>query len=561
MTTDNEKVIDLLSNLDIPELQTLLGGQILKNISLIQQQPDETFQTERKLASLVFGKYKNEIFLDNKVRAKIITVLGDDQLRELEGAVKGKLPEKLDRKRAVEDLKKEPFKGAFATALLKVVGVSEDFIPSLEYEFVPFEILHARWPLFDLFEYQKDISTKIYHSALKGEERALVHMPTGSGKTRTCLEGVIAAWQDSQEKYSFVVWLAPSQELCEQAASTIKSLWPTRGKRSVALHKIWHSSRPEETLEVGGFIVATMSTMWSMLDGSKKRDHEILKIIRDNAFCVVVDEAHHSVARTYKKLIETLVGTERGVGRVPSLFGLTATPGRNDDTEGNYDLADMFSSNRISIEVSKMSDGKPGEDAIKYLQRNDYLASLNHFELETGKQFEPSIFTNRQSMELKQKFLKELSEDVGRNKIIINSILQQVEDKCPTLVFTCGVEHSQMLSSILGAFGVNAVSISGNTPQEVRAMATDGFKKADGSYPVLLNYDILSTGFDAPKLKTLVIARPIFSVVQYGQILGRALRGPKMGGQQECRVIDVKDNFSRIPGIEYAFGYFKNYWR
>jgi superfamily II DNA or RNA helicase len=561
MPTDNEKVIDLLSNLDISELQALLGSQILKNISIIQKQPEDSFQTERKLASLVFGKYKNEIFHEDTVRENLLSVLPDDQLKALEQPLRTEEKENFDRKTTLQRLKKEKFKGEFATNLLKVLDISEEFIPSSNYEFIPFEILNPTWPVFDLFEYQQDISKQIYNSALRGEERNLVHMPTGSGKTRTCLEGVIAAWKDSKEHNSFIVWLAPSQELCEQAAATIKSLWIERGNRSVVLHNIWHSARPEHALEVGGFVVATMSTMWSMLNGTKKEDHEALKTIRNNAFCVVVDEAHHSVARTYKGLIETLVGSERSIGRIPSLFGLTATPGRNEDTTGNYDLADMFSNSRITIDVSKMSDGKKDEDPIEYLQRNEYLAKLKHFELETGLEFDPSKFEKGQEIVLKQKVLKELSGDIGRNKVIVNSILQQVEDKHPTLVFTCGVEHSQMLSAILGAFGVNAVSISGSTPQEVRTMAIGNFKKGDGSVPVLLNYDILSTGFDAPKLKSLVIARPIFSVVQYGQILGRALRGPKMKGQAECRVIDIKDNYSRIPGIEFAFSYFSNYWR
>jgi len=561
MSTDNEKVIDLLSNLDISELQSLLGTEILKNITLIQKQPGESFQTERKLAELVFGKYKKEIFLDDKVREKLLSVLGDDQLETLAQSIKDGQGAGGSRKKNIALISKEKFKGSFASNFVKLLGISEEFVPSSSYEFVPFEILNANWPVFDLFEYQMDISKKIYNAALKGDERFLVHMPTGSGKTRTSLEGVMAAWQESKEKNTFIVWLAPTQELCEQAANTIKSLWPDRGKRTVVLHNIWQGSRPEYSLEVGGFVVATMSTLWAMLNSSKSKDHEALRTIRDNAFCVIVDEAHHSIARTYKKLIETLVGSSRSLGRVPSLFGLTATPGRNDDTSENYELTDMFLSNRISIDVEKMSDGQKGEDPIKYLQRCEYLAKLNHFELETGSEFIASQFAAGNEFELKQKALKELSGDVERNQIIVKAIMQQVEDKKPTLVFTCGVEHSQMLSAILGAFNVNAVSISGNTPQDVRVNAIAGFKAADGSVPVLLNYDILSTGFDAPKLKTLVIARPIFSVVQYGQILGRALRGPKMGGQKECAVIDIKDNFTRVPGIEFAFSYFKNYWR
>ena len=78
---------------------------------------------------------------------------------------------------------------------------------------------------------------------------------------------------------------------------------------------------------------------------------------------------------------------------------------------------------------------------------------------------------------------------------------------------------------------------------------------------MLLNYGILSTGFDATNIRSVIIARPTTSIVLYSQMIGRGLRGPKMGGADECKLIDIKDNISAFGNIEDVYGYFEGYWK
>lgn len=92
-----------------------------------------------------------------------------------------------------------------------------------------------------------------------------------------------------------------------------------------------------------------------------------------------------------------------------------------------------------------------------------------------------------------------------------------------------------------------------------REEAIRKFKDEDSEINILINYEVLTTGFDATNIECVFIARPTQSVVLYSQMLGRGLRGPQMGGKEKCLLIDVKDNL-RSYNENMAFSHFNNYW-
>jgi superfamily II DNA or RNA helicase len=105
--------------------------------------------------------------------------------------------------------------------------------------------------------------------------------------------------------------------------------------------------------------------------------------------------------------------------------------------------------------------------------------------------------------------------------------------------------------------GVEAQSISGDTPVDARRQAVKDFKS--GAIRVLTNYRVLTEGFDAPGARAVVISRPVFSTNLYQQIIGRGLRGPANGGKDECLIVDVADNFLHFDG-QLAFHHFDYLW-
>ena len=73
------------------------------------------------------------------------------------------------------------------------------------------------------------------------------------------------------------------------------------------------------------------------------------------------------------------------------------------------------------------------------------------------------------------------------------------------------------------------------------------------------NYEVLTTGFDSTNIRCVFITRPTQSIVLYSQMLGRGLRGPMMGGNEECLLVDIEDNLGKYDA-DMAFEHFNSYW-
>lgn len=106
--------------------------------------------------------------------------------------------------------------------------------------------------------------------------------------------------------------------------------------------------------------------------------------------------------------------------------------------------------------------------------------------------------------------------------------------------------------------GYTAAHIDGKSENQSRALVIEDFKHK--KIQVLCNYGVLTTGFDAPQTDVVCISRPTNSIVLYGQMVGRGLRGPALGGTEECKVINVKDNIVGLPDYLGIYDFFREYW-
>lgn len=121
---------------------------------------------------------------------------------------------------------------------------------------------------------------------------------------------------------------------------------------------------------------------------------------------------------------------------------------------------------------------------------------------------------------------------IGRNKSRNLRILQKLRElnmqKKPTIVFACSVKHAQLLSAMLTLEDIPNAVVYGDMPAFERSLAIEQFKDTRNEMNILINYEVLTTGFDATNIECVFIARPTQSVVLYSQMLGRGLRGPQM---------------------------------
>ncbi|OBF21622.1 hypothetical protein A5725_13600 [Mycobacterium kubicae] len=436
--------------------------------------------------------------------------------------------------------------GSQARAKMRELGLSEEFAGSRGTNRAPrFEVL-GPVTLPDLHPYQQEVVEKLLDVLRPGgNNRGLVALPTGSGKTRVAVEALIRYVHKCESDRLFL-WIAQSDELCEQAVDAWRYAWSAIGPASerLTVSRLWGANDATPVDEGFHLVVATDDKLTSL---SGKGQHEWLT----DADVVLVDEAHTSISPTYTKLFDWLKRGTKQRDRI--LLGLSATPYRGNNEDQTRTLVNRYDSNLLT-------DGVLGEDPYRTLQDMGILARVSHDELD-GMVLRPSKSAMRSEGDAAHLGdyridLNEVAADRGRNEKILNHIEALPKDMT-ALVFAASVQHAEVLAAVLASSGIPAASIAGYTPASERRRLIERFRA--GEVRVLTNYNVLSQGFDAPKVGAVYVARPTFSPNRYQQMIGRGLRGPKNGGSEEVLIVNVRDNIDAF-GTQLAFTHFDRLW-
>jgi DNA repair protein RadD len=397
-----------------------------------------------------------------------------------------------------------------------------------------------------LKEYQAGVFYPVYEYVSQTPyARCIIQMPTGSGKTRTAMEIVCASLNDKQRD---VIWLANTQELCDQAFYTFTEIWTFLKKiRSRAINHMkldtYSNVSPLPTFHVSSLQGLKPETLEEKL---KQKGIDI-----HNIELVIVDEAHISIAPTYKKTIEYLI---QGGAK---LIGLTATPGRQLKNTGNDEnklLSDFYFNKLFELSTG---DVLP----IDYLRKKGILANAKFVSIE-GAKVENILTSNeisnwRENKIIPKKIEALLTNDVNRNAIIFDQLVQLLNNGKKIIFFATSIEHSKLFTTLLKIKGFKAQHLDGNSGK-YRSDIIRSFKNNETQ--ILCNYGVLSTGFDDPKIDVVFMARPTNSIVLYSQIIGRGLRGPLIGGTDYCEIYTVFDNILDLPENNEIYSYFNEYF-
>ena len=196
---------------------------------------------------------------------------------------------------------------------------------------------------------------------------------------------------------------------------------------------------------------------------------------------------------------------------------------------------------------------------IVALKEMDILSTISHSTIESHINLQlPEEKIGNNKVEFSSKQLQLLSINAERNRLIVRIVKEEIASNNPCLVFTCSVEHSVILTGVLKFLGIKAAYVDSRLKKTLRRKIISDFK--DGKYDVLLNFGVLTTGFDAPRIQSIIITRPTTSIVLYSQMIGRGLRGKKVGGNRNCKIIDIKDNHKDFGHIEEIYDFFAGYW-
>jgi DNA repair protein RadD len=400
-----------------------------------------------------------------------------------------------------------------------------------------------------LFEHQRKAARKVLAQVRRQPHRVLLHMPTGAGKTRTAMNVVCDHLRSSEP--TVVIWTAYSEELCDQAEEAFASAWASLGDREVTLKRFWGPHQ----LNLEGFNDGLLIAGLPKLIRLAEREFTKLGELGTRTSLVVLDEAHQAVAPHYKHVLEALLAHRSDTG----FIGLSATPGRTwNDVAADEELAVFFARRKVGLEI-------PGfPNPVDYLVDEGYLAKANFTSLfyQPGARFtEQDLQKLRVSLDVPENLLTLLGEDEKRNLAIISKIEELSKRHQRIIVFASTVSHAHLVANVLKARGHAACAITTKTGPQERTRNIDDFKSPKAGCMILCNYGVLTTGFDAPQTSCAVIARPTKSLVLYSQMVGRAIRGPRAGGNKHAEIVTVLDQ--QIPGfggVADAFANWEDIW-
>jgi len=427
--------------------------------------------------------------------------------------------------------------------LLDNVKREKNFTSSAEYPLMPYQNW-MRKRVFDFF-------------IEKENKRALLHMPTGAGKTSTAMQIIFDQIRIRSPENTTIIWMAHSDELCEQAINSFNEVWPEQKVSPAKIWRAWGGLSDLSDYDASGcnFVVTSFQTLYSwMISNENKRFTNINRLKRNSNF-LVIDEAHLSTAPTYKNVINYVSGVTTKV------LGLTATPGRhslNDDERNTLELVDFFDDNLIGM---TNDDGNEIDDPIDFLQSRGILSTVIP-KIIPGTDIllsNEEILACSKQLELPETVLEKLSNDNKRTINIARITLElALQDGKQTIVFCSSKSNSLVLAEYLKLNGCSAAAITGDLAMSERHAKIEEFKQ--GKLKVITNYNVLTTGFDAPKINAVVIARPTLSVVLYSQMIGRGLRGKLFNGTEYTTIVNVEDNITNLPDFKSAFTYFNKFF-
>ena len=378
-----------------------------------------------------------------------------------------------------------------------------------------------------------------------GENRGLLSLPTGSGKTRIAVEGTI----DAIRKDGFdgaILWVADRDELCEQAVESWQQAWSAIGPeaRRLRISRMWGGQGRPVAAEGTHVVVATRQTLTARgVMGTDANDP--LNDVR----LLVVDEAHGSIAPSFTSIMGELGLTFRRREEEICLLGLTATPYRSRNEEETERLVNRYGRNRVDSGAFRSDDA---EDVIQELQCMKVLARVDHRTIEgSNLRLDDLRLDERELRQILDKILpwlpdsveRRIADNTERTRRIVEAYESQIQSVDPTwatLIFATSVSHAETVAAMLQLRGVEARAVSGETDAWVRRSVVEQFRAGD--VKVLVNYGVFREGFDAPKTRAIIVARPVYSPNLYFQMIGRGLRGELNGGSDRCLILDVEDN-------------------
>jgi len=346
-----------------------------------------------------------------------------------------------------------------------------------------------------LRDYQAECLQTIKDKYLAGTRRQVICLPTGTGKTV-----IFAQFPAFFHMKKRMLVLAHREELLDQARQKILLANP---HLQVEIEQGARHADPESDV-----VIASVQTL------GRQDSRRLQDLSSEEFYLLVVDEAHHAPASTYRRILDHFGVLEPGSQKL--LVGFTATPKRGD----GQGLDTVFQEITYSRTLPEMIE-------------RGYLAPLAAFRVET------EVDLSRVKTRMGDFVASQLSEAVNiaeRNDLVVEVFRKHLATR-QTLCFCVDVAHARGLAKAFQRAGIPCAAVTGDMLPEQRRQVLADFKAA--RLKVLTNCLVLTEGFDEPSIDGILLARPTKSMVLYAQMIGRGTR--LHPGKENVTIIDIVD--------------------
>ncbi|WP_217922219.1 DEAD/DEAH box helicase [Miltoncostaea oceani] len=376
--------------------------------------------------------------------------------------------------------------------------------------------------------------------------QGLVVMPTGSGKTRTAVDWLLAGPISSGAK---TLWITHSVYLLEQTAGVFIDRSPVAAReKPIGLRLIGGGHGVGKTIgsDMHDVVIATVQSLQR-----KATLDNVRSWMTANNVVVVFDEAHRAVAPTWFRLVQ-MATAETG----DAVLGLTATPVRMGAGQ-TATLGRLFGARGGS-----MADAIISEVSFDELVEQRVLARPITHTISTEIDLE-GLLTAAERGEIEKTFgdfpqrvLKQLVKQAPRNQSILQAYLDGPDgdrstDFGRTIVYAVNIAHATVLATLFKDRGIACEAVHTARSRDENREAIRAFR--EGEVRVLVNVQMLTEGIDVPGADAVFLTRPTLSLTLFSQMVGRALRGPRMGGTEQAHIVDFQDLLGEFASWRVTF--------
>lgn len=354
--------------------------------------------------------------------------------------------------------------------------------------------------------YQQKAKTDIY-SAWNLQNNIMFQMPTGTGKTRlftSIIKDIIKYDLRSGEK---ILVVAHRKELIDQI------------HESLTKYGIYHSVYvgPKDKRDSRPPVLVTSIQTFAFPSNSDERN-----MLRDILKYIIIDEAHHAAANSYRKLWTCFKSND--VRRL----GVTATP---------YRLSKEGFTKQFG---PKLLQSMPIKDFIK----QGWLAPYEYISLKQNSQVQRAVDSINEFDSFGDYREAAMERTMDQDHIraqLLDSYRHYAWGK-KGIIYTINRAHSVHVCQKYRSAGLRVESIDANTPKSERERVVNKFKR--GQLDIIVNVNIFSEGFDCPDIEFIQLARPTMSLGMYLQQVGRGLRITK--DKRKCIILDNVGLYNRF---------------